>query len=183
MAPAAHVEEAAAGDELEVPVEAGIGILDDGHPGELDAEVEAVDALQDQRVRIEDADLQHDRDVRVHAELERAIGTGEQPLEARGGVEALQPERQEGGRVLRGLPHLLQHGSGGGGEHGSPLGYLPFPVSDEGPQAELRPEREPQHGRGDGSLRSGQMRELAHGTSSVAPEGACYDVGPWPAVP
>ena len=160
-----------------MPVEAGIGILDDGHPGELDAEVEAVDALQDQRVRVEDADLQHDRDVRVHAELERAIGTGEQPLEARGGVEALQPERQEGGRVLltleggrehrgherveqvrvrrqggridhrprqlRGLPHLLQHGSGGGGEHGSPFGYLPVPVSDEGPQAELRPEREP----------------------------------------
>ena len=89
-----HVEEAAAGDELEVAVEAGIGILDDGHPRELDAEVDAVDALQDQRVRVEDADLQHERDVRAHAELERAVGTREQPLEARGGVEALQPERQ-----------------------------------------------------------------------------------------
>ena len=68
-------------------------------------------------------------------------------------------------RQLRGLPHLLQDGSGRPGEDRGPGADLPLPVPDERSQAELCTEGKSQDGRGDGGLRSGMMLQLAHGTS------------------
>src|SRR5215475_10227830 len=52
-----HVEEARLEEKLEVALESRLRILHDGDPGELDACIEAIDSLDDQRVGVDDAHL------------------------------------------------------------------------------------------------------------------------------
>ncbi len=101
-----HVEKAPVDEEFEIPVEARVRVLHAGHPGILDADIDAVHPEQDERIGVEHADVDEDIGVDVHSPQDEAVASGQEAREAGRGEEGAQPERKQG----RGIAVVLGRG-------------------------------------------------------------------------
>ncbi len=93
------IEEAAIEEKLVVALEPRLGVGHDRDPWVFHAHVQAVHALEDERIGVHDPHVGQQGGVGLHPALEDAVGIGEIARESRRGIERLELERQHGGRV------------------------------------------------------------------------------------
>src|SRR4029453_17575985 len=87
-----HVKEARLEEKLEVALQPCLRVVHDGNPRELDATLDAIHALQDERVRVKWGHLREEGGVGVYASLEESFGVRQEAPEVVRGEEGLQSE-------------------------------------------------------------------------------------------